>query len=197
MSDCKAQRNEKGVVLVVALLILAVLSLMVFALAYNMASYLKMTATVREKSQTYYTSVNGIEQLRAWIGSKQTVGGIANQYCYSNLFSNTWCNLLPTSITESYQDVTSIIAGSATPSYGGVTYKIYFKNNEEGNPTLDNDQIVMASVVATAPDNSTKTVVEAMMINTYSGNYAQSGGSVSKGGSVNQAGASSTGTFHN
>ena len=196
MSGCKDLRNEKGIVLVVALLILAVLSLMVFALVYNMTSYLKVTASVREKSQTYYSSMYGLEQIRTWLGNKQTVGGVVDQNCYHNLYANTWCELMPNN--EAYKDVTADIATTGTPSFGGVNYKVYFKNNEEGTasePGKDNDQIVMVSVVATAPDNETKTVVEAMLINTYTAKYAQSGGDMSKGHSTNETGSSVT-TFN-
>ena len=62
MWGCKIRSNgERGVVLVAALLISTVLFLMAFVLARNLSTYLKMTAAVREKTQTYYTTVAGLE----------------------------------------------------------------------------------------------------------------------------------------
>lgn len=175
--------NEKGIVLVLALLITSILFAMAITLSYNMASYLRIFTATKEKTQTYYTAVAGAEQLRDILWN-------------TNCIPPTWCGTMLSTVaaTSSYQDRTFEVTGSATPQFGGANYTIYFKDNEDGDGTYasDNDQIVLASIVSQNPTTASTTTVEAMLIFSGGGGYAQQGGGAAKTGHVSEQGAAET-----
>lgn len=175
--------NEKGVALVVALLITSILFAMAITLSYNIASYLKIFASTKEKTQTYYTTVAGAEQLRDHLWN-------------TNCIPPNWCdNMLSTvAATASYQDRTFEVTGSAVPQFGGANYQIYFKDNEDSDNTYasDNDQIVLASIVSQSPTTGSTTTVEAMLIFSGGGGYAQQGGGAAKTSHVSEQGSQVT-----
>lgn len=168
--------NEKGVVLVLALLITSILFAMAIALSYNMASYLRIFASTKEKTQTYYTAVAGTEQLRDYLWNFNC---IPPDWC-----AGTGIPMLSTvAATSSYQNRTLEVTGSATPQFAATNYTIFFKDNDDGDATYasDNDQIVMASIVSDNPATGTTTTVEAMLIFSGGDDYAQGGKGAGKG----------------
>lgn len=181
MSDFKPRRNEKGVVLVMALLMTAVLFIMAFSLAYNLSSYLKATSAIREKTQTYYTTYAGLEAMRDDLWQRDCIPPI-------------WCGRLgvPGDITNTtYLDKTADIAGMAEPAFGGATYRIYLRDNEDGDSdyTSDNDQIILASIESWNPATQTKSTIEAMLILAETDSYMQQGKGVAKGSFARGTGA--------
>ena len=184
MSDSRPKRDEKGIVLVMALLMTAILFIMAFTLAYNLSSYLKVTAALKEKTQTYYTTYAGLETMR---------DDLWNDTC----IPPNWCDRLgfaADKAVDSYQDLTTAIAGMAEPTFGGSTYKIYIRDNEDGDAdyTSDNDQIILASIESWNPATQTKTTIESMLIFAQTTGYAQGGKDVSKGNLANGPGATTT-----
>jgi hypothetical protein len=169
--------DEKGVVLVVALLIMAILLLMTVTLSYNISSFLSIYKTTKEKTQTYYTTVAGIEQLR-------------DQLWNTNCAPPDWCgNLLAATATDgAYQNRTGLVAD---PQIGGYSRTIYFKDNEDGDGTYasDSDQIVLVSIESQNPGTTTKTTVEAMFIFAGGDDYMQQGKSASKANHATGQGA--------
>lgn len=175
--------NEKGIALVLALLITSILFLMTLTLASTMASYLKIFAATKEKNQTYYTTVAGAERLR-------------DELWNDNCIPPTWCGnmLAAAAATSSYQNRNVEVTGSATPQFNGLNYTIYFKDNEDGDATYasDNDQIVLASIESKNPTTGSTTTVEAMMIFSGGGGYAQQGGGAAKTSHVSEQGSQVT-----
>lgn len=167
MSGYKQHSNEKGFVLVLALLITAILFLMVVALSYNTASYLRIFASTKEKTQTYYADIAGTEEFRnfAWNEPPGYRDGCfpANQWC--GLINNLATEPLSTLYLNRTNEVTGYGDDEGVP-FGDAVYKIYFKDNEDAysNPTLDEDGLVLLSVVAENPNTQDKTVSEAMLI---------------------------------
>lgn len=187
MSDCKPIPDEKGFVLVLALLITTILLLMVVTLSYKADSYMRIFASTKAKTQTYYTSIAGSEQLRnyLWINAGFPEG------CDPG---NTWCGLLSTDPTNSrYFDRTAQITGGSSPLFGGEHYTIYFRDNEDGDgtPALDSDQLVLASVVSQNSTTGESTAIEAMLIYQAPAYSGQAGMGASKG---NRAGGLGPGT---
>jgi len=189
MWDSEKQANEHGVVLVIALLVTAIIFVMAFALAYNISSYIKITSAAKQKTQTYYATVAGVEQMREHFRS-------------NNCVPPTWCGRLglATDPTASfYQDITAALTGAAdsAPFFGtGSTYNTYLKDNEDGDSTFtsDNDQIVLASVKSDNPSMGAVTTVEAMLIFNADevSNYMQQGKSASKRSTVRGSGPGTT-----
>jgi len=164
-------------VLVAALLIVAILMLMAMTLAYNMSSYLRMVGSVRAKSQDYYSSLGGVDRTRTFLGSNLNGANF-----------NIWGGLL-TGGTGTYRNVTQIVTSSIIPPFvpgvSGSTYQIFIKDNDDGdggNFASDNDQLVLATVVARNDARQTTSTVEAMLIFDQSvlSEYAQGGGGVNK-----------------
>jgi hypothetical protein len=183
-------RNEKGVVLVAALLIVALLMLMAMTLSYTMSSYLKMVGSVRAKSQDYYSSLGGVDRTRTFLGSNLVGANF-----------NIWGGLLSLG-TGSYRDVTQVVTGSTAtafvPGASGSSYRIFVKDNDDGDGDFasDNDQIVIASVVAKNDVKQTTSTIEAMLIFDQSvlDDYAQGGGGVNKANRAKSAGSDVTTT---
>jgi hypothetical protein len=179
MSHYKLSHNdsEKGVVLVAALLITAILFMMALTLSYNMSSYLRTVASVRAKSQDYYSSLGGVELTRAFLG---------NNIDGTNF--NSWGGLLDGG-TGTYRDVTSLVTGTthaSIPGVSGSTYTVFAKDNDDAdsNFAIDNDQIVLVSVVSRNPALQTSSTIEAMLIFNQKGitPYASANGSDAAGG---------------
>jgi len=185
MSGCKPVPNEKGFVLVLALLITAILFLMAVTLSYNMASYLRIFASTKGKTQTYYTDIAATEQLRDYLWNSEP------NYPEGCDPGNRWCGLLRTN-SNIYSDITGSV--TSAPLFGGAAYGIYFKDNEDGDDTFasDSDQLVLASVVAEDPNTHEKTAIEAMLIYKTPGYSAQAGMGASKGNSAKGTGPGTT-----
>ncbi len=184
MSVFKHRSGEKGIALVVALLITAVIGLMTAALCYTMASYLRNLAMVREKNQGYYAAWAGSEEMRDYLW-------------HNSCAPPNWCgNLLASSATDStYQDRTNVMVVSSTMNTSYLTHypwHFYLKDNNDGdsNYSVDDDGIILASVVATDPSNNTTTTIEAMFI--FQANnkiYSQLGAGPEKTSSTQQSGS--------
>jgi len=179
--------NEKGVALVIALLITSILFAMAITLSYNMASYLKIFASTKEKTQTYYTTVAGAEQLRDHLWNTNCIPPI---WCDNMLVAAT----VVAPLDDDYQNRTLVVTGLPTPQFGGANYQIYFKDNEDSDNTYasDNDQIVLASIVSQSPTTGSTTTVEAMLIFSGGSGYAQQGGGAAKTSHVSEEGSQVT-----
>ena len=157
-------RNEKGIALVAALCISAVLLIFAIALTCRMAIYLRMLATSKEKNQAYYTAVTGTEQLR---------DRLRTNFCQPP----TWCGLLGTSgdkTNSHYRDLTFFVTGVASPATFPDTadtketkafYTLFLKDNDEfdNDYTSDSDQLVIAVATSTG-QNETRTSIEAGLL---------------------------------
>jgi hypothetical protein len=194
MSDFNHPLGERGIALVMALLITAIIGLMAAALSYTISSYLKNLAMVREKNQGYYAAAAGSEEVRDFLG-------------FNNCAPPSWCGLLGvvTSPTNSsYQPQTATMQlNPASPwqttasqngigSKTGYIWNFYLKDNDDGDGdfTNDNDGIILASVVTHDPNNNTTTTVEAMFIFTANNSiYSQLGGGPAKTNNTSQIGS--------
>lgn len=186
----KHMRNEKGIALVAALCISAVLLIFAIALTYRMATYLRMLATSKEKNQTYYTAVTGTEQLR----DRLRIGSCQPPH---------WCGLLGTSgdrTNPNYRDLTFFVTGVASPATFPNTadpketrasYTIFLKDNDEfdNDYTNDSDELIIAVATSTG-QNETRTSIEAgLLFDAEALNpYKQFGQSAGRRGSTNETG---------
>lgn len=184
-------RNEKGVALVAALCISAVLLIFAIALTYRMATYLRMLGTSKEKNQSYYTAVTGTEQLRDRLRT-------------SACQPPNWCDLLklgaPADVTNpGYNPVTLFVTGVAPPAtfpdtgVAGETrasYTLLLKDNDEfdNNYHTDSDELIIAVATSTG-NNETRTSVEAgLLFDAESLNpYKQQGQGASRKGVTSQS----------
>jgi hypothetical protein len=153
-------RSEKGIALVATLCLTLILFVFAIALAHRMAAFLRMFATAKEKNQTYYTAVTGIEQLR---------DRLRNGACRPP----DWCGLLGTTgspAVPDYRDVTFFATLKSppaifpdTPEAGDTEtrYTIFLKDNDEfdNNYNIDGDELVIA-VVTSFGQNETRTSIE-------------------------------------
>ncbi|MCL4476288.1 MAG: hypothetical protein M1508_08705 [Nitrospirae bacterium] len=157
-------RSEKGIALVAALCISAVLLIFAIALTYRMATYLRMLATSKEKNQSYYTAVTGTEQLR---------DSLRNNSCQPP----NWCGMLGIAANRTnpdYRDLTFFVTGKASPAKFPDTadtketkafYTILLKDNDEfdNDYTSDSDEVIIA-VATSAGQNETRTSIEAGLL---------------------------------
>ena len=179
MSDFKRRSGERGIALVIALLLTAVIGLMAAALSYTISSYLRNLAMVREKNQGYYVAYAGSEEVRSYLWN-------------NNCIPPTWCGtLLASSATDpSYQMRSNNInnymvlnANQNASSSTNYSWSFYLKDNDDGDGDYsnDNDGIILASVMAKDPNNNTTTTIEAMFIFTTNNSiYGQQGGAPDK-----------------
>ncbi len=183
MSVFKHRSGEKGIALVVALLITAVVGLMTAALCYTMASYLRNLAMVREKNQGYYAAWAGSEEMRDYLW-------------HNSCAPPNWCGLLASNpLDATYQNRTQQMVVSSTMNTSALTgyvWNLYMKDNNDGdsNYSVDDDGIILASVMATDPHQNTTTTVEAMFIFQANNNiYSQLGAGPEKTSSTQQSGS--------
>jgi len=183
MSDFKHRSGEKGIAMVMALLIMAVIGLMTATLFYTMSSYLKNMAMIREKNQGYYAARAGSEEIRDYLWQ-------------NNCAPPNWCGLLATNPTDSsFQNQTLQMALNSnmnTSSSTGYSWKFYLMDNNDGDGDYsnDNDGIILASVMTKDPSANTNTTIEAMFIFTANNSiYAQLGGGPDKTSSTPQSGS--------
>jgi len=183
--------NEKGIALVAALCISAILLIFAIALTYRMATYLRMLATSKEKNQTYYTAMTGTEQLRDYLRTTA---------CQPP----TWCGRIGTAgdITNpAYRDLTLLVTGAASlpvqypavPDAGqsATFYSLLLKDNDEfdNDYTNDSDELLIAVVTSTG-QNETRTSIEAgLLFDAEALNpYKQFGQNAGRKGSSNESG---------
>ncbi len=183
-------RNEKGIALVAALCISAVLLIFAIALTYRMATYLRILATSKEKNQTYYTAVTGTEQLRDRLrtGSCQPPD---------------WCGLIGTpgnKTNPGYRDLTLFVTGVASPAtfpdtgVAGETkasYTLLLKDNDEfdNDYTSDNDELIIAVTTSTIRDETRTSIEAGLLFDAEALNpYKQFGQSAGRKGSTNETG---------
>ncbi|HYA88785.1 MAG TPA: hypothetical protein VEI57_17210 [Nitrospirota bacterium] len=187
MSDIKRRSGERGIALVIALLLTAVIGLMAAALSYTISSYLKNLATARQKNQGYYLAYAGSEEMRDYLW---------NNHCAPP----SWCgNLLAANPADSsYQNHTQLMVVNPTlnaalsANWGASSWNFYLKDNDDGDGDYrnDNDGIILASVMAKDPNNNTTTTIEAMFIFKANNNiYSQVGGAPDKSGNTPQTGS--------
>ena len=157
-------RDEQGIALVATLCLALILLVFAMALAYRMATFLRMLATAREKNQTYYTAITGTEQLR-----DRLRGG----FC----LPPDWCGLLGTGGgpgDPAYRDVTFFATLKASPvrfpdtsdmKDTETTYTLFLKDNDEfdNNYNNDSDELIIA-VATSAGLNETRTSIEAGLL---------------------------------
>jgi hypothetical protein len=183
-------RNEKGIALVAALCISAVLLIFAIALTYRMATYLKMLGTSKEKNQTYYTALTGTEQVR----DRLRTGACQPP---------KWCNLLGIAgdITNpAYRDITLFVTGVASPATFPNTatlyetrasYTLLLKDNDEfdSDYTSDSDELIIAVATSTG-NNETRTSIEAgLLFDAAAYNpYKQLGQGAGRNNATNQTG---------
>jgi hypothetical protein len=157
-------KNEKGIALVAALSISAILLIFAIALTYRMSTYLRMLATSKEKNQTYYTAMTGVEQLR---------DNLRTGACQPP----TWCGRIGFvgSITNpGYRDLTLAVTGVASPAQFPAApdpgqsislYTLLLKDNDEfdSDYTNDSDELLIAVVTSTG-NSETRTSIEAGLL---------------------------------
>lgn len=153
-------RNERGIALVATLCLTLILLIFAIALAYRMATFLRMLGTAREKNQTYYTALTGTEQLRDRLRS-------------GSCQPPDWCGLLGSAEdpgNSDYRDVTLFATLKSSPApFPDVpdtgdtktTYALLLKDNDEfdDNYRNDSDELIIAVSTATGPDE-TRTSIE-------------------------------------
>jgi len=183
MSDIKHRSGEKGIALVIALLLTALIGLMAAALSYTMASYLTSLAKVREKTQSYYLAYAGMEEMRNYLWN-------------ANCAPPLWCGILASKQTDStYQDRTNLMVLNSslnTEIQTSGTWSLFVKDNNDGdsNYMSDNDGIILSSVTAKDKNNATTSTLEAMFIFKANNNiYTQLGGGPDKSNNTPQSGS--------
>ena len=147
------------------------------ALIYSMSSYFKALATAREKTQAYYVATAGIEKMR-------------DQLWQGTCIPPNWCDLIgvrgsPTK--SSYQDKTDFLptpTSDLMADLAAAGYQVYLKDNDDGdsNYTIDRDQIIIAVATGTEGTTGTTSTIEAMLLYTGNGGYAQLGNAANKAG---------------
>lgn len=153
-------RSEGGIALVATLCLTLILLVFAVALAYRMATFLRMLATAREKNQSYYTAITGIEQTRDRLRS-------------GSCQPPDWCGLLGSAGSPGdpdYRDVTLFVTLRAspakfpdTPDTGdtGTTYVLLLKDNDEFDNDYHNDSDELIIAVSTSTGlNETRTSIE-------------------------------------
>jgi len=185
------RRNEKGVALVAALCISAVLLIFAIALTYRMATYLRMLGTSKEKNQSYYTAVTGTEQLR----DRLRTGACQPP---------NWCGLIGTAgnITHpNYRDLTLFVTGMASPAKFPNTadtretkafYTLLLKDNDEfdNDYTNDSDELIIAVATSTGNDETRTSVEAGLLFDAEALNpYKQFGQTAGRKSATNETGA--------
>lgn len=182
--------DEKGIALVAALCLTAVLLIFAIALTHRMATFLRMLATSKEKNQTYYTAVTGAEQLR---------NSLRNNSC----LPPNWCGMLGIAANRTnpdYRDLTFFVTGKASPARFPDTadtketkafYTILLKDNDEfdNDYTSDSDELVIAVATSTG-QNETRTSMEVGLLFDAEAlnSYKQFGQSAGRKGATNETG---------
>ncbi len=156
----KRAANERGIALVATLCLSLILLIFAIALAYRMATFLRMLGTAREKNQTYYTALTGTEQLRDRLRS-------------SSCQPPDWCGLLGSAMDPGdpdYRDVTLFATLKSSPATFPDTlgmgdtrtaYVLLLKDNDEfdDNYSSDSDELIVAVSTSTGLDE-TRTSIE-------------------------------------
>jgi len=167
MWGTKKIKNERGVILVVALLATGVLLLLACAITYTLSSYFKTLAIVKVKDQTHYTTTACLERMR--------------DYFWRNECSPPdWCGVLgayektapftPLPAVDTYQDVTVTFTGSSPFVFPQdavaadidrvpqTNFSMFFKDDDDdADYNSDQDMIVMGLCKATSNNGVSNT----------------------------------------
>jgi len=160
----KVLSDNKGIALVAAMGLTLILLVASIALVYRLTNYTRNLWTQAQKTQTYYTSSAGIEEVRDFLW---------NNSCIPPL----WCGWLGKDLDQSnpnypdidqYSNITLEVTGVMSPVINNTTYELFLKdNNDDDDYTSDSDEVVLSLATSTA-QNETRTTIEAIVIYTGS-----------------------------
>lgn len=150
-------RDEKGMVLVVGLLLISVLMLLGTTAVITSTTDLKISGNYRSSSQAFYIAEAGMEnargKLRTDVATFTLSQLLAARVGANNALSNS------TNIANFYANgiVTDDVPYVAATSFGGGTYRVYLTN--DGTPdvvtsTSDTNLQVTLTAIGQGPNNS-------------------------------------------
>ena len=148
--------DEKGVVLVLGLLLVAVLSLVGTTAVMTSTTDMKINSNYKSGAQAFYIAEAGIERARAQLmtlGSTTLSQALAARRGADNLLSDS------TNIANFFANgafVTDDVPYVAQTSFGGGTYRVYLTNDAVDGVTsaTDTNRQVTLTSVGQGPNNS-------------------------------------------
>ncbi len=148
-------RNQKGIVLPVALVFLVVLGMMGGAAIMMTRTDMKISGNYKNSEQAFYVAEAGIENARETLRALNAASGIKNAFS-DELAGVTGSNGVLDGYTSGTDDV-PLLNGT---TLGNGTYTVYLTNDSvEGSLNLtDSNQTVTLISVATGPNGSNATI---------------------------------------
>jgi hypothetical protein len=185
----KSPGDEKGMVLVVGLLLISVLSLVGTTAVMTSTTDMKISSNYRSGAQAFYIAEAGIERARAQLltlGSTTLSQALAARRGANNLLSNS------TNMANFYANsafVTDDVPYIAQTSFGGGTYRVYLTNDATDGvtSTADTNRQVTLTSFGQGPNNSlavVQAVVKKLMLPPLPGALVFPGPGISFQGSL-------------
>jgi Tfp pilus assembly protein PilX len=190
----KSPGDEKGMVLVVGLLLISVLSLVGTTAVMTSTTDMKISSNYRSGAQAFYIAEAGIERARAQLlnlGSTTLSQALAARVGPNNLLSNS------TNSANFFANgafVTDDVPYIAQTSFGGGTYRVYLTNDAKAPDTVtattDTNLTVTLTSFGQGPNNSlavVQAVVKKLTLPPFPGAIVLPGPDVSFQGSTSAA----------
>lgn len=181
MEKIQVVENERGSVLVIALIMLVLLTILGISASTTSEIETQIAGNERNYKRTFYTANSGIEHVKAALSNELTTNQAVQ--IATDPTNMRWTFALNGSTGDDYTSGFSVL--NRDFALNGYAYEVRIWDNDDGdsNRAIDSDGIIFAETHATGP-NGASVWLKVQLLATASGesldSYSQYGGDMSK-----------------